>query len=60
MEVTYKVHRKDPENGGHSSYSTYKVDLPEDATVLDGLLRKLSRGGPRDWRELWPGSPPPQ
>ena len=39
MEVTYKVHRKDPENGGESSYSTYKVDLPEDATVLEGLQK---------------------
>ena len=39
MEVTYKVHRKDPENGGESGYSTYKVDLPEDATVLDGLQK---------------------
>jgi len=39
MEVTYKVHRKDPENGGQTSYSTYNVDLPEDATVLDGLLK---------------------
>ena len=39
MEVTYKVHRKDPENGGESSYSTYQVDLPEDATVLDGLQK---------------------
>ena len=39
MEVTYKVHRKDPENGGESSYSTYQVELPEDATVLDGLQK---------------------
>ena len=39
MEVTFKVHRKDPENGGESSYSTYQVDLPEDATVLEGLQK---------------------
>ena len=39
MEVTYKVHREDPENGGESSFSTYQVDLPEDATVLDGLQK---------------------
>jgi succinate dehydrogenase / fumarate reductase iron-sulfur subunit len=39
MEVTYKVYRKDPEKDGKPGRSNYIVDLPEDATVLDGLLK---------------------
>ena len=39
MEVTYKVYRKDPEKDGKPGRSNYTIDIPEDATVLDGLLK---------------------
>lgn len=39
MEVTYKVYRKDPEQNGSPSYSSYRVELDDDATVMDGLLK---------------------
>ena len=45
MEVTYKVHREDPENGGESSYSTYQVDLSEEATVLGRTPEDPGRTG---------------
>ena len=39
MEITFKVYRKDPEKDGKPDRSTYTVDLPGDATVLEGLLK---------------------
>jgi succinate dehydrogenase / fumarate reductase iron-sulfur subunit len=39
MEVTFKVYRKDPEKDGKPGRSNYTIDVPEDATVLDGLLK---------------------
>ena len=39
MEVTFKVYRKDPEKDGKPGRSNYTIDIPEDATVLDGLLK---------------------
>ena len=39
MEVTFKVYRKDPEKDGKPGRSNYTLDLPEDATVLDALLK---------------------
>ncbi|TAJ99291.1 succinate dehydrogenase/fumarate reductase iron-sulfur subunit [bacterium] len=39
MQVTFKVYRKDPEKDGKPGRSNYTVELPEDATVLDGLLK---------------------
>jgi len=39
MEVTFKVYRKDPEKDGKPGRSNYAVDLPDDATVLDGLFK---------------------
>ena len=39
MQITFKVYRKDPEKDGKPGRSNYTVDLPEGATVLDGLLK---------------------
>jgi succinate dehydrogenase / fumarate reductase, iron-sulfur subunit len=39
MEVTFNVYRKDPGPGTKASRSEYKLELGNDATVLDGLLR---------------------
>ncbi len=39
MEVTFKVYRKDPEKDGKPGRSNYTIDIPEDATALDGLLK---------------------
>ena len=39
MQVTFKVYRKDPEKDGKPGRSNYTVDLPDDATVMDGLLK---------------------
>ena len=37
METTFRVYRFDPENGSKSDFATYQVDLPDSATVMDGL-----------------------
>jgi succinate dehydrogenase / fumarate reductase iron-sulfur subunit len=37
MQVTFKVYRKDAEKDGKPGRSNYPVELPETATVLDGL-----------------------
>jgi len=37
METTFKVYRFDPENGSKPDFATYQVDLPDSATVMDGL-----------------------
>ena len=39
MEVTFKVYRKDAEQDGKPGRSNYSVELDEEATVLDGLLK---------------------
>jgi succinate dehydrogenase / fumarate reductase iron-sulfur subunit len=39
MQVTFDVYRKDPEPGSTPYRSSYDVDLPEDATITDGLLK---------------------
>ena len=39
MLTTFKVHRYDSELGGKPTFQQYAVDLPEDATVLDGLFK---------------------
>jgi succinate dehydrogenase / fumarate reductase iron-sulfur subunit len=39
MEVTFKVYRKDPEKDGKPGRSNYTLELAEDATVLDALLK---------------------
>jgi succinate dehydrogenase / fumarate reductase iron-sulfur subunit len=39
MQVTFKVYRKDPEKDGKPGRSNYTLDIPEDATVLDGMLK---------------------
>src|ERR671919_584801 len=39
MQVTFKVYRKDPEKDGKPGRSNYPLDLPEDATVLEALLK---------------------
>ena len=39
MQTTFKVHRYDPEAGGKPTSQTYALDLPEEATVLDGLFK---------------------
>src|SRR5215831_1164798 len=39
MLTTFKVHRYDSELGGQPTFQQYAVDLPEDATVLDGLFK---------------------
>lgn len=38
MQVTFKVYRKDPEKDGKPGRSNYTIELPEEATVLDGLM----------------------
>ena len=37
METTFKVYRFDPENGRKPDFAMYTVDLPDSATVIDGL-----------------------
>ena len=37
METTFEVYRFDPENGRKPAFATYTVDLPDSATVMDGL-----------------------
>lgn len=39
MPITFKVYRKNPEGDGKPGRSEYALDLPDDATVMDGLLR---------------------
>src|SRR2546427_1486473 len=39
MQATFKVSRYDPEAGGKPSLQPYTLELPEDATVLDGLFK---------------------
>ncbi len=39
MQVTFKVYRKDPEKDGKPGRSNYALELPEDATVMDALLK---------------------
>jgi succinate dehydrogenase / fumarate reductase, iron-sulfur subunit len=39
MQATFKVHRYDPQTGGKPVSQAYTLDLPEDATVLDGLFK---------------------
>ena len=39
MEVTFKVYRKDAEQDGKPGRSNYSVELDDEATVLDGLLK---------------------
>jgi succinate dehydrogenase / fumarate reductase iron-sulfur subunit len=39
MQVTFKVYRKDPEKDGKPGRANYTLELPEGATVLDGLLK---------------------
>jgi succinate dehydrogenase / fumarate reductase iron-sulfur subunit len=39
MQATFKVYRHDPEAGGKPTFQPYTLDLPEDATVLDGLFK---------------------
>ncbi|MGH7773628.1 MAG: succinate dehydrogenase/fumarate reductase iron-sulfur subunit [Candidatus Binatia bacterium] len=39
MQVTFKVYRKDPEKDGKPGRSNYTVEVPEGATILDGLLK---------------------
>ena len=39
MQVTFKVYRKDPEKDGKPGRSQHAVELLEDATVMDGLLK---------------------
>ena len=39
MEVTFKVYRKDPEKDNKPGRSNYTVDVAEDSTVMDGLLK---------------------
>ena len=39
METTFKVHRYDPATGGKGDLQTYTLDVEEDATILDALMR---------------------
>lgn len=39
MQVTFKVYRKEPEKDSKPGRSSYTVEIPEDATVMDGLLK---------------------
>lgn len=39
MQVTFKVYRKDPEKDNKPGRSDYTVEIAEDATVMDGLLK---------------------
>ncbi len=38
MEVKLKVRRFDPEGASGPAYTSYKVDMPDNATVLDSLI----------------------
>jgi succinate dehydrogenase / fumarate reductase iron-sulfur subunit len=37
MQTTFKVYRFDPEQPGHARLATYSVELPESASIVDGL-----------------------
>lgn len=37
MQTTFKVHRFDPEQPEHARLATYVVELPESASIVDGL-----------------------
>src|SRR5438552_13807686 len=39
MQATFKVYRHDPDTGGKPTFQPYLLELPEDATVLDGLIK---------------------
>ena len=40
MEVTFSVKRFNPEEGSQSTrFQTYKLEMDDSATVLDGLIR---------------------
>src|SRR2546428_14151750 len=39
MQATLKVYGLDPDAGGKPTSQPYTLDLPEDATVLDGLFK---------------------
>lgn len=39
METTFKVYRYDSEAGGKPTFQPYTLSLPDDATVLDGLVK---------------------
>ena len=39
MEVTFKVSRYDPATDGKAQLQDYSLDIQEDASVLDGLMR---------------------
>src|SRR5207247_7583392 len=39
MQATFKVYRHDPDTGGKPTLQPYMLELPEDATVLDGLFK---------------------
>jgi succinate dehydrogenase / fumarate reductase iron-sulfur subunit len=39
MQTTFKVYRYDSEAGGKPTFQQYALELPEDATVLDGLFK---------------------
>jgi succinate dehydrogenase / fumarate reductase iron-sulfur subunit len=39
MQVTFKVYRKDPEKDGKPGRSNYTLDMPDGATVLEGLFK---------------------
>ena len=39
METTFKVHRYDPATDGKGQLRSYTLDIEEDATVLDALMR---------------------
>jgi succinate dehydrogenase / fumarate reductase iron-sulfur subunit len=39
MQVTFKVYRKDPEKDGKPGRSEHILDMPQGATVLDGLFK---------------------
>ena len=39
MEVTFKVHRYDPSADGKGAFQDYNLDIEEDASILDALVR---------------------
>ena len=39
METTFKVHRYDPSTDGKGGFQDYVIDIEEDATVLDALVK---------------------
>jgi succinate dehydrogenase / fumarate reductase iron-sulfur subunit len=39
MQATFNVHRKEPGRGAQPSRSKYPIELADDATVMDGLLK---------------------